>query len=378
MKMVASAIFSASCALALAEPAQAGSRDQAYRLYSRLAGVPPSAATLDQMDTLIQGGKAVDAAMLAVADPSFYNVTLRNWVLPWTNKDVSTRVALNDYSATVIGMVRDDLSFANVLSTDVLYTAKAGITGVPAYSPLNNDHYAALDTLGVDLNANLVKSTQGTLTGLTAASGVLTTRGFGEAFYNMGTNRAAVRFTYMTYLCADMDQMHDTTVPDFRIRRDVDRAPGGETKVFKNKCDGCHSGMDAQGGAFAHLDFQGGRTTFDATTVAPKFNQNAQNFADGYVTTDDGWINLWSTGQNAVIGWNGATEGNGPAAYGQMLTATDTFPVCMARRVYATVCLKALADVAPADVKTLADSFKTDQFNVKRLFARTATECMGE
>jgi hypothetical protein len=378
MTKVACAILSASCALALAEPARAGSRDQAYRIYSRVAGVPPSPATLDQMDALIQGGKAVDAAMLAVADPSFYNVTLRNWVLPWTNKDVSGRVALNDYSATVIGMVRDDANFADVLSSDVLYTAKAGLTGVPAYSPLNNDHYAALDTLGVDLMANLQKTTQAALTGLATTSGVMTTRGFGEAFYNMGTNRAAVRFTYMTYLCADMDQMHDTTVPDFRVRQDVDRAPGGETKVYKNKCAGCHGGMDAQAGAFSHFDFVGGRTTFDATTIAPKYLQNSVNFPDGYVTSDDGWMNLWAVGQNSTVGWNGATEGNGPASYGRMITASDTFPVCIARRVYASVCLKALADVKADDVKTLAEGFKADQFNVKRLFARTATECMGE
>ena len=42
--------------------AQAGSRDQAKRLHDRLAGVPPSAQTLEQMATLIENGQAAEAA----------------------------------------------------------------------------------------------------------------------------------------------------------------------------------------------------------------------------------------------------------------------------------------------------------------------------
>jgi len=109
--------------------------------------------------------------------------------------DQSVRVGLNDYSATVIGIIRDDLPFSTVLTGDFIYVAKDGITGVPAYSALDNAHYAALDTLNIDLQANLERRVQTSTTGLADAAGVLTTRGFGEAYYNMGTNRAAVRFT---------------------------------------------------------------------------------------------------------------------------------------------------------------------------------------
>ena len=52
---------------------------------------------------------------------TFYNVTLKNFVAPWTNRDGDVFVPLNDYTATVIGMVRDDADFRNILFGDVLY-----------------------------------------------------------------------------------------------------------------------------------------------------------------------------------------------------------------------------------------------------------------
>lgn len=358
--------------------ALAGPRDQAFRMHSRLAGVPPKPAVLDQMETLIKDGKVTEAAMIAIEAPQFYNLTLRNWTAPWTNEDMSVRFGLNDYSATVIGMIRDGMPFNEVLTGDFIYVAKDGITGVPVYSALNNDHYAALDNLNVDLKSNLEKRVQTTTTGLSTASGVMTTRAFGDAFYNMGTNRLAVRTSFMTFLCNDMEHMHDTTIPDFRIRRDVDRAPGGDPKVFRNKCAGCHAGMDGFAGAFAHVDFEGGRVVYDEATVRPKMNINATNFPDGYVVTSDGWVNMWSNGQNKRIGWNGATSGDGIKSYGQMLVETDEFPKCVARRVYSQVCLKDLATVSNQTVATLADEFKSDNYNVKNLFAKTAAECMGD
>jgi hypothetical protein len=62
--------------LVFATSAQAGPRDQAFRMHSRLAGIPPSAAVLDQMEALIKDGKTEDAAKLAMQNPYFYNLTL--------------------------------------------------------------------------------------------------------------------------------------------------------------------------------------------------------------------------------------------------------------------------------------------------------------
>ena len=51
-------------------------------------------------------------------------------VMPWTNRDQTVFAPLNDYAATVIGMVRDDVAFNTALSADILYTINA--PGLPA------------------------------------------------------------------------------------------------------------------------------------------------------------------------------------------------------------------------------------------------------
>ncbi|MBT8099441.1 MAG: hypothetical protein KJO82_06805, partial [Gammaproteobacteria bacterium] len=88
----------------LALPAHAGYREQAQRMHERLTGVPPSATVLQQMQDAIdpgQPGTPNDAAVLAMDNVNFYNVTLKNFAAPWTNRDQSVFVPLNDYIATV-------------------------------------------------------------------------------------------------------------------------------------------------------------------------------------------------------------------------------------------------------------------------------------
>src|SRR5580658_9711892 len=70
--------------------------DQATRMYNRIAGVPPSPSVLAQM----MATDPVSAALLATNDPAFYNGTIRNLAAPWTNRDQSVFVPLNDYIAT--------------------------------------------------------------------------------------------------------------------------------------------------------------------------------------------------------------------------------------------------------------------------------------
>ena len=63
---------------------------------------------------------------------------------------------LNDYTATVIGMVRDDVPFNLVLSDDILYVGSGA--GVPAYSPSSNAHYEALEASGANLKTALTRT----------------------------------------------------------------------------------------------------------------------------------------------------------------------------------------------------------------------------
>ena len=104
------------------------------RMHDRLAGVPPSESVLSTMAADIAAGRPTDAAMTAMQNRAFYDVTLKNFAMPWTNRDQTVFAPLNDYVATVIGMVRDDVAFDRVLYDDILYVGKNGL-GVPAYSP---------------------------------------------------------------------------------------------------------------------------------------------------------------------------------------------------------------------------------------------------
>src|SRR5690606_15634708 len=98
--------------LSVAQPSWAGPREQAKRMHDRLTGTPPTPALLDDLEARIQADGAT-ATALYIIDPAsarsrnFYSVTLKNFATPWTNRDRDVFAALNDYTATVIGMVRD-------------------------------------------------------------------------------------------------------------------------------------------------------------------------------------------------------------------------------------------------------------------------------
>src|SRR5690606_19842167 len=130
------------------------------------------------------------------------------------NREQSAFVPLNDYIATVIGLVDDDLDFRRLLWDDIIYVG-AGVT--PAYSNSSNAHYEALEASGASLQDTLVQQAQSAVTGLPAdaTAGVLTSRAAAKAFFAAGTNRANFRFTLMNHLCVDLEQVKDATrVPD--------------------------------------------------------------------------------------------------------------------------------------------------------------------
>jgi hypothetical protein len=111
--------------------AQPPTADQAVRMYNRIAGIPPTAAELSAM---LAAATPQAAAEIATNDPKFYNDTIRNMAAPWTNRDQSVFVPLNDYTATVIGMVRDNVPFNTVLSADILYVGDGTSTWTPTTS----------------------------------------------------------------------------------------------------------------------------------------------------------------------------------------------------------------------------------------------------
>jgi len=367
--------------IGLSSVAIAGPREQAKRIHDRLAGVPPSETVLQQMEMDVGSGAALTAAYLAMDNSSFYNVTLKNFAAPWTNREQSVFVPLNDYTATVIGMIRDDVPFNTLLSADIVYI---GPGSLPPYSNNNNNHYAEIERLNVDMQSDLVRTTQSSMNGLPAGAvaGVWTTRAAAEAFFVAGTNRSQFRFTMLNHLCNDMEQVLDVKrIPD-RIRQDVSRSPGGDSRLFLNNCIGCHNGMDPLTGAFAYYNFDetSGSIEYTPGAVQAKYFNNDTNFESGYRTTDDSWMNYWRSGQDQYLGWDASLpgSGNGAASMGQELANSDAFASCQVKKVFRAVCLREPEDAADRfQVSQMVTSLKAG-YRMKQTFAEAAVYCMGQ
>jgi len=391
-------------AISMMTPAQADNREQAKRMHDRLAGVPPSDTVLQTMEGMIAVGNDHGAALEAMKNKNFYNVTLKNFAAPWTNRDRSVFVPLNDYIATVIGMIRDDVAFNTLLSADLTYVGSSG----PAPSNNNNDHYAQMerDNIDLSLRANLDSTQQSSIQQIppSATAGVITSRAAAEAFFIAGTNRAMFRFTMINHMCNDMEQLHDPKLPPDRIRQDVSRSPGGDSRLFLNNCVGCHTGMDPMTQAFAYYNYipnanddTRGQIEYTATgpgpggTVQPKYFNNDLNFPQGYRTPDDHWDNYWRgewlvdenrfrTGQNNYLGFSDQLPGSGDGAksLGEELGNSRAFASCQVKKVFRTVCLRDPDLPDQSMVGTLTNDFMASlNYSMKEVFAQTAAYCKG-
>jgi hypothetical protein len=386
--MALRSLITAVLAVIIATPAAAGSLEQARRLHDRLAGVPPSAEVLQEMQSLVAAGDAQGAAEIAMDNPNFYNVTLKNFAAPWTNRDQSVFVPLNDYIATVIGMIRDDVPFNTLLSADLQYVGRSGV--VPAApSASNNAHYEQLEANHVNLRDELVSVTQSSINGLpsTATAGIMTSRAAAKAFFIAGTNRAMFRFTLLNHMCNDLEQLHDPKLSPDRIRQDVSRSPGGDSRLFLNNCVGCHTGMDPMAQAFAYYNYpdveddQPGAIEYTPGSVQPKYFNNDLNFPQGFRTPDDSWENYWRQGQNAYLGFDPGLPGEGAGAksLGQELGNSHAFAACQVKKVFKAVCLRDPQDATDrAAVDQIVNTFRASSYSMKQVFADTAVYCMGE
>jgi hypothetical protein len=326
---------------------------------------------------------------------------------------------LNDYSATVIGTIRDRLDFRRILWDNLLYIGNAG--GIAPYSNSNNDHYEDLEDLGPivgDLSSNSVLQgplqgvTQSGVTGLTAPAGIMTSRAGAMAFFSDGTNRAMLRFTMMNHLCTDFEPLKDVTRTPDHVRRDTSRSPGGDGRIYLNGCVGCHAGMDGMAGAFAYYewdytnDISNGRLVyrdivnpkFDPVTgVSLKHNINPLNFEYGYVVTDDHWVNYWRNGPNAKLGnrpgdnssgWAYAGEtldtrgnaiGTGASSLGVELSNSKAFAQCQVDKAFKAICLRD-PNVFAADRSArdgFVSNFTGSSYDMLGVFTDVAAFCKG-
>ncbi|MCP4877583.1 MAG: hypothetical protein GY896_19160 [Gammaproteobacteria bacterium] len=393
-------------------------RRQAKRIHDRLTGVSATNATIDAMEGLLaidpSGKSAAEHAIDTAQNPNayaFYNVTLKNYAAPWTNEEETVFTPLNDYSATVIGSIRDGLDFRRILYDDLLYIGNAA--GIAGYSNSSNNHYEQLEALNPDPNAansgNLANSsilqqtTQSSVRPGVAPAGIMTSRAGAMAFFSDGTNRAMFRFTLLNHLCTDIEPLKDPTRPADYVRRDVSRSPGGDSRIFLNGCLGCHAGMDGMMGAYAYYEWSytndksDGSLVYDNSQPAAKHNINASNFEYGHEVVDDHWVNYWRNGPNSKLGnrpgdnssgWSYAGEvldakgnaiGNGASSFGRELANSKAFAQCQVDKAFKSICLRDpntfSADRSARD--GFVTSFVGNNYDMREVFTDVAAYCKG-
>lgn len=380
---------------------KASTLEQAKRLHDRIVGTPASEKILNEMVALLNNGQTIEAAYKAMESPHFYTTTLKLFTTPWTNKEQDVFSPLNDYSATVIGIVRDDIDFRQILQGDIIYVGQDDL-GLPDYSKNNNDHYQALEDNFTNLAEALVSQTQSSLNSLpsNATAGVLTSRAAAKAFFYLGTNRAMLRFTFINHMCTDLEPLKDNTLSPDRIRQDVSRSPGGDSRIFLNNCLSCHSGMDPLAQAFAYYDYQfdvntdpdaeNGAIHYNASgiidqltnsRVKAKYHNNASSFPYGFITQNDQWENYWREGINQKLGWDTDLSGKGTGikSFGQEIANSQTFSQCQVKKVFKNVCLRQAENADDsAQINNTTESFKQNGYQLKRVFAEVGAYCMGE
>lgn len=415
----------------------------ALSLYNRLVGVPPlpGDSNVAQMQQLILQGNMMAAAHIATGLDNFYNLTLVNTWTPASNLLADPLEQLNDFVTTMIGITRDGLDGRSALTGNQIYvpssyaTADQSSCATPKSFIYDNNHnqialgstsdiYAdgtalkAMQNNFVNLRKDLVPVRQCTFNSTDPAAGavlnpdpagVVTSRAFMTAHAFEGTNRRLIRKMFANFMCTDITGVADNQMPDEHVRRDVDRAPGGQPTTYTATCRGCHAGMDGLGGAFAFYDSyvpDGAkpptygdysstalRTTYINTAGAydsntaddicngsspanPKVNKNCTVYPAGYVTGDDSWINHFISNQNTALGWDPNTplNGNGVNALGNMFAKSNQFAVCMAQTVFTNVCKRSPAASDSSSVNNLANDFMNNGYNFRRLFEMTATQ----
>lgn len=376
----------------------------AKKMLERLTGtkVPGDSAPLRQMADLIEQGQLRSAAFVAVQQPGFYNVTVKQMGLKMSTREESLRTPLNDFTAFLIGAVRDDLDARLLLTGNFYYRGDSALVpaGLTVRSDVLNDivksnnHYADLDRPDIDLtkvlrrfdNQPVFSRRDNALANNPDPAGVLTSRAFLGAHADAGTNRRLVEFSFREFMCVPIEKWADVTAPDNRIGRDIDRFPGGDHLRFQTKCKGCHTQMDGFRGAFAKTDFRDGmilRGPLENPNanglkngVVDKLNRNNTVFKDGYVTTDSTWVNnARGPANEGFFGWRGSNVKNGAdvQALGLLISNSKRFSECMAQRVFETVCRQPIvASQQTAYMKDMAQRFENGKYVLRNLFVDVA------
>lgn len=386
---------------------------RAQNIYQRLTGTntPIVNPILEEMQKKLDANDPVGASALATSQAGFYNIVLRDFAAKMSNRDETILTPLNDFTATIIGAVRDDVSAKRLLTDNLIYVGDTTKAAVPSNVITDilrsNNHYEALGNGRFDLSQVLKVSTQKLFNGTKVVdnptpAGLLTSRQWMAAHAIAGTNRRLVEFTFREFLCLPMERVADSTGPDNVVGPDIDRFPGGSHTKYTSTCRACHTILDGFRPAFAHFTFSNNFVkhsflvpsiplTDDENTsmgmqqnppyIAKKLNHNETVFPGGRIVSGDSWVNNAIYGSNkTTFNWHTTTQGTGIKAFGELISNSKQFPLCMAHRVFKSVCKREPASTDEQMLNAAAQEFSTSRnYNLKFLFQKivTTTECLG-
>ncbi len=392
------------------EPTQ--SERVAVRLLSLITKkkIPIDAGIVKEAAAFIAKGDYQSAARIGIELPDFYNNTVKDFALRMSNREESVDAPLNDMTATLVGIVRDELDARLMLTGDFYYKANP-LAGVPSdvrrHMLLSNIHYDEIEKRGLDLKKVLVRENEQKILSDAASvtkhpdpAGVLSSRAFLSAHAVAGTNRRQVEYAFKQFMCVDLADMADTKASDLRVGRDIDRFPAGSNKKYQTSCKGCHSVMDGFRGAFAKTDFDilsnfvkhtaffpsfskrvSGKSLTYPRDVHYKVNHNEFSFPSGYVTNDDSFQNYANRGANKILfGWRGpASKGFGMGQFGKMLSNSERFSKCMVKRVFESICPVKVSEETLAKLQLYVLDFEKNKYDLKKLYMQAAVSplCLG-
>jgi len=419
---------------------------KAKKLFEKMNGVatPIYNPRLKQMATLIDENRLFDAAGYAIEDntgpdfnnpsdttyynPSFYNITIRDFAAPMSTREESVNTGLNDFIATVIGNVRDNLSAKELVTGNYIYMANPAKAAVPSNMERDivrsNLHYSSLASGGFNLARVLTKAPQKLFNGTSVVdnpdpAGVLTSRTFMGAHAIAGTNRRMIEYTFREFLCIPIEKWAYNQGSDNYIGRDIERLPGGSATKFVQNCRACHARLDPLRGAFAYYTFSNNYTKntlvsshtsdFNANEdmsdsvitglragdpgasvipasgnyvnyVVKKMNHNDQAFNGGYVMYDNSFNNAATDTEGAkYFGWRSSLTGKGARDFGMMIAQSEGFSRCMTKRVFKKLCNRDAQASEDALIQSTATEFETQGYKLKYLFKKIAgfPQCLG-
>lgn len=415
LKLISLFIILLTASISWSQPISA-SRTKAALIYQRIAGVKISidSPIIDQMDALVAQGRLKEAAELATETDQFLNITIKHMAARMSTREETVNSEFSDFVATFVGAVRDNKSAKTLLTGNYYYhgdmnqVEKNDLVDDVIRS---NEHYEEIESERMNLATILVEApNQLTLNNdrqpasLPDTGGLLTTRAFTQAHAIAGTNRRMVHYAFRSFLCIDVAQWADSSLPDTFVGRDVDRAPAGSPAEYLTTCKGCHAPLDGLKGAFAHIqfgDFNNGyvqhgtvqsrgngdnrfRANNQFPQIADKYYRNAQTYPSGHLTTDASWVNNLTFGENAkYFGWRNLSNnssGLGIKQFGRMMADSEAFSRCMVRRAYRASCKRETSNFESEFVAQKAQEFEIDNYNIKKLFASVASsnECIGQ